>query len=329
VATADNKTKYYGYNVPVLTISYSGFKNNDDPSVLDVLPTAFTTAINTSNLGTYAIALSGGSDINYDLSLENGSLEIQKAPLIITADNKTKIFREEDPPLTITYAGFVLGQDLSVLSKLPDIEIETNANSDAGIYDIIVSGAAATNYNMIYNNGLFTVNKADQQITFDDLPDGLRMTQEIRLNATASSGLDVSFDVSDHDIGDLNSNMLIVKMDGKLTVTAKQEGDKNWNPATDVSKSIVTLPTFDNISSLFTPNNDGMNDYWYLPDLEAYGLMKVTVYNRYGQPVYYSDSYKNDWDGTWNGNPLPTGSYYYVIKSSKKGYLKGVVNIVR
>jgi gliding motility-associated-like protein len=114
-----------------------------------------------------------------------------------------------------------------------------------------------------------------------------------------------------------------------MTITAKQEGDHNWNPAPDAMQSIVTLPTFDNISSLFTPNNDGMNDYWYIPNLEQYGNLKVTVYNRFGQVVYQSDSYKNDWDGTWNGYPLPSASYYYIIKSSSKGFIKGVVNIVR
>jgi gliding motility-associated-like protein len=72
-----------------------------------------------------------------------------------------------------------------------------------------------------------------------------------------------------------------------------------------------------------------MNDYWYIPDLEEYGIVNVTVYNRYGQPVYESSGYKNDWDGTWNGYPLPSASYYYIIKSSLKGFLKGVVNIVR
>jgi gliding motility-associated-like protein len=72
-----------------------------------------------------------------------------------------------------------------------------------------------------------------------------------------------------------------------------------------------------------------MNDYWYITNLEQYGNLKVTVYNRFGQVVYQSDSYKNDWDGTWNGYPLPSASYYYIIKSSSKGFIKGVVNIVR
>jgi len=72
-----------------------------------------------------------------------------------------------------------------------------------------------------------------------------------------------------------------------------------------------------------------MNDYWYIPGLEDYGTVKVTVYNRFGQAVYESESYKNDWDGTWNGKPLPSAAYYYIIKSSTKGFIKGVVNIVR
>ncbi len=139
----------------------------------------------------------------------------------------------------------------------------------------------------------------------------------------------VSFEISDQEIASLEGDMLLIHNEGNLTVTARQEGDMNWNQAADVVQTIETLPTFDNISSLFTPNSDGMNDYWYIPKIDEYGKVQVTVYNRYGQVVYKSDSYKNDWDGTWNGNPLPSSAYYYIIKSSEKGYIKGVVNIVR
>jgi gliding motility-associated-like protein len=178
-------------------------------------------------------------------------------------------------------------------------------------------------------DGVLTVNKADQVITFAEIPAGLRMTEEYQLVATASSGLPVSFEISDPNIATLNGTTLMINQDGNFTITATQEGDQNWNPAQDVSQSVLALPTFDHISSLFTPNNDGMNDYWYIPHLVDYGKLQVTVYNRYGQAVYRSDSYKNDWDGTWNGYPLPSATYYYIIKSSTKGIIKGVVNIVR
>src|ERR1035437_7308686 len=329
IVMADNKTKVYGSENSELSITYSGFFKNEDASVLDVNPVVTTTALNTSNAGSYAITLSGGSDNNYDLTLVNGSLEIVKAPLTITAEDKTKVYGEVNSDLTITYSGFVLGQDQNVLDVLPVAETDANLDSDAGNYDINITGAADKNYSFIYNKGTLNIKKADQVITFSEIPAGLRMTQRYNLSATASSGLNVSFEVSDPSIASLNGNILTVKKDGNLTITAKQEGDQNWNPAPDITHSIETLPTFDDISSLFTPNNDGMNDYWYIPDLEQYGKLQVTVYNRFGQAVYQSDSYKNDWDGTCKGYPLPSASYYYIIKSSTKGFIKGVVNIVR
>jgi gliding motility-associated-like protein len=327
--TADNLTKVYGSEIPQLSISFSGFVKDEDSSVLDELPVVSTTAQYDSKPGMYIISLTGGGDNNYDFTLVDGSLEVLKAPLVITADNKTKIYREAIPELTMNYSGFVLGQDQSVLDVLPVTETGADTDSDAGNYDIIVSGAADSNYTFIYKKGTLIIDRADQVISFARLPGKLRMTSEQTLNATATSGLEVNFEVSDTDIAGLINNKLKIYKDGQLIIKASQPGDNNWNQATDVSQSITALPTFDDISSLFTPNNDGINDYWYIPDLVKYGNVEVMVYNRFGQKVYHSDSYKNDWDGTWNGYPLPSASYYYIIKSSKKGYIKSVVNIVR
>jgi gliding motility-associated-like protein len=329
IAKAEDKTRTYGSGNPVLTITYSGFQRGEDVSVVDVKPIISTTALITSDVGSYTISLSGGSDNNYDITLVNGNLEIAKAPLTITAQNKNKVYGQINPALLITYSGFVLGHDSGVLDILPVAETIANINSDAGEYNITISGAADASYSFIYKNGTLTINKADQEITFSEIPTGLRMTQEQQMDATASSGLSVSFKTSDPSIVSINGDIMTVNREGKLTITAFQEGDHNWNTAKEVNQSILTLPTFDNISSLFTPNSDGMNDYWYITDLEQYGKLQVTVYNRFGLAVYRSDSYKNDWDGTWNGYPLPSASYYYVIKSSQKGYIKGVVNILR
>jgi gliding motility-associated-like protein len=328
-AMADKKTRLYGDENPMLSISYSGLLNNKDTSLIDEPPSISTDARITSNFGTYPIILTGGSDNNYDIMLINGNLEVVKATLTITADDKTKVYGQNNPVLTVTYSGFVLGQNQSFLDVLPIPETMADMNSDAGKYDITISGTADTNYCFIYKKGTLNINKADQTISFSEIPARLRMTQKHQLIVAASSGLQVDFESSDPNTCSINGNILTVLKDGNVTITAKQGGDHNWNPAADVSKMIVTLPTFDNVSSLFTPNNDGMNDYWYITDLEQYGKLQVTIYNRFGQPVYRSDSYKNDWDGTWNGYPLPSASYYYIINSSKKGFIKGVVNIYR
>lgn len=80
----------------------------------------------------------------------------------------------------------------------------------------------------------------------------------------------------------------------------------------------------------FTPNGDGINDVFYIANLEQYPDNTITIFNRYGQKIYFKRSYKNDWDGTINGEQVPTGTYFYVLDTgTSKGSYKGNVNIIR
>ena len=84
------------------------------------------------------------------------------------------------------------------------------------------------------------------------------------------------------------------------------------------------------VTNLFSPNGDGINDFWHIENIQFYKENEVFVYNIYGQLVYSKKSYTNDWDGTYNGAPLPDGTYYYVIKTTPSGILlKGSLDILR
>ena len=63
----------------------------------------------------------------------------------------------------------------------------------------------------------------------------------------------------------------------------------------------------------FTPNGDGINDKWLVTNGNCTKNIKVTVFNRYGNKVFESENYSNDWQGTYKGKPLPDGTYYYII----------------
>lgn len=76
IAAADNGSRTYGQPNPVFTIGFSGFVNGEDTNVLNSLPTASTTATNTTVPGDYLITLSGGSDDNYSFTLLPGTLTI-------------------------------------------------------------------------------------------------------------------------------------------------------------------------------------------------------------------------------------------------------------
>lgn len=83
------------------------------------------------------------------------------------------------------------------------------------------------------------------------------------------------------------------------------------------------------ISNILTPNNDGKNDTWMVSDPSVIQGCTVIIYNRWGQPVYETTNYQNEWDGTKEGQVLPDGVYYYSITCEGKEDLVGSINLLR
>ena len=85
------------------------------------------------------------------------------------------------------------------------------------------------------------------------------------------------------------------------------------------------------IPSGFTPGgNDNTNETWVIEGISAYPDCEVFIYNKWGSEVFASQGYPDAWDGTYNGNPLPVGAYYYIIKlnDGTEPY-KGTVTIIK
>jgi gliding motility-associated-like protein len=84
------------------------------------------------------------------------------------------------------------------------------------------------------------------------------------------------------------------------------------------------------IPSAFSPNNDGRNDTWRMEALSAFPNAIVSIYNRLGENVYTGKGAATIWDGNFKGNPLPAGSYVYVIDlKNGRPLLKGTVMLIR
>lgn len=139
---------------------------------------------------------------------------------------------------------------------------------------------------------------------------------------------------------------------GDYDMQLKVESDCGCD--TTYIKTIHVLPVKLKIPNVFTPNGDGINDYFiislegdgggsdmsnYENEYEAYQALRVyyektelTVFNRWGSIVYRSDDYENNWDG----GKLSDGTYFYVLKChgykddkmSKSSSYKGSVTIV-
>ena len=83
------------------------------------------------------------------------------------------------------------------------------------------------------------------------------------------------------------------------------------------------------IPSGFTPNNDLANDTWIIDNIGLYPECMVRIFTKAGKEIYSSIGYQEPWDGTFNGDTLPVGTYFYVITFSSKNSIKGTVTIIR
>lgn len=140
--------------------------------------------------------------------------------------------------------------------------------------------------------------------------------------------------------------------------------DFSWSPATFLSNAVTLNPTATPLSTItyqitaidrthlctaadevfvkvvnklvvpnaFSPNGDGINDTWKISGLEAYPTATVTIFTRTGQKIFESNNYNNKpWNGNRNNNPLPIGSYAYIIylNNTFKEQLSGTVLLLR
>jgi gliding motility-associated-like protein len=69
------------------------------------------------------------------------------------------------------------------------------------------------------------------------------------------------------------------------------------------------------IPNAFSPNADNNDDTWQIEHIEEYPDNTVTVYNRWGQQLFSAQNYSraNEWKGDYKGQPMPIGTYYYVV----------------
>ncbi|UII78333.1 T9SS type B sorting domain-containing protein [Flagellimonas sp. CMM7] len=123
----------------------------------------------------------------------------------------------------------------------------------------------------------------------------------VEVLASAEEAIEYSIDGLHYQ----NSNLFLDVLGGAYTMHVR-----NINGCGTTTKNffILDYPKF------FTPNNDGVNDYWHIKGIEGFSNVTVQIFDRYGKLLKQLTSGHLGWDGTLNGRKLPSSDYWFVLK---------------
>ena len=160
--TAKSYTIKQNEPLPQFEVTYSGFKNGENNSVLTSQPTVTTNAPAAKTPGTYTITVSGASAGNYNISYVAGTLTITEAdPITITAQNASMVYGDAVPQLTYTVTG-------GSLTGTPNLSCQASSTSDVGTYTITVEKGTVDYPNLKLVNGTLTVTPATITVKAND-----------------------------------------------------------------------------------------------------------------------------------------------------------------
>ncbi|MDZ7669068.1 MAG: MBG domain-containing protein [Gammaproteobacteria bacterium] len=233
--SVDDAARTYGSDNPDFTYVCEGFVLGEDASVLAGF-SIDTSATAASNVGDYALR-GAGSSSNYDISFADGTLVIEPATLAVQVHDQSRTYGMDNPDLTFSADGFVLGQDVSDLSAF-SIQTSATVSSDVGDYAITAS-ASASNYVLSVENGMLTIDPARVLI---ELHDQRRLYGSENPELTYSaSGFVLGDDLADLDGVSVTTAATAASGVGNYAIRGAVGGEQSGNYVVDIVDALLTV----------------------------------------------------------------------------------------
>lgn len=219
--------------------------NTTQPIVYTSSNTAVATIVNNNihitGAGTTTITATQAGDGFYQAANVSQTLTVNKAPLTIKADDKSKPEGDPNPALTVTYTGFVNGETSSVLTTPVAVTTTAVTTSPAGAYAITPSAATAANYIITFVNGVLTVSpRAVQTITFPAIAAKTYGNADFAPGASSSNtSILITYTSSNTSVATIVGGNIRIVGAGTATITASQAGSPLFFPAADVSRTLT------------------------------------------------------------------------------------------
>ncbi len=278
IGQANNTSRPYGQTNPVFTVSYSGFVNGDNASLVSGPLSGSSPAQTNSPVGNYPISVWGQSAPNYSIQYLPASLTVEPAPLVVQANDASRLVGLTNPIFSASFVGLVNNESVTALEGSLLLTTTAETNSPLGSYPIVPSGLSSTNYSLVYSNGTLRICEyalvvtADNQSRSYGAPNppltgtlaGLQNGDNI--TATYSTAADTNSPVGTYDIGvafsdpkNALTNYSVTTNSGTLTITpaalvvsADKQSRSYGAPNPPLTGSMAGLQNGDNITATYS-----------------------------------------------------------------------------
>lgn len=259
------------------------------------------------------------------LENENECQDVQEIEFIVTPNPDFQIPESytlctDGDPLTITaplgfdsYTWYLVeGNSEQIVSNTINVEI-----TEIGDYILEIRTEYAAN-EFCSTRKTFEVIPSNRAVIEEVIVQDFSENNTIEIIATGDGSYEFSID----DISYQDSNFFENVESGVLTVFVR---DKNGCGITKKVISVLGYPKF------FTPNSDGINDFWQIIGLENTTAQNtsILIYDRYGKLISQINPLSNGWNGTYNNNPLPSSDYWFVVNLADNRQFKGHFTLKR
>ncbi|MCD8432566.1 T9SS type B sorting domain-containing protein [Tenacibaculum finnmarkense genomovar ulcerans] len=316
-----------------------------EPNVLEINPGTITQQVCINDATpTITVNVTGGTQPYY-ISINNDEL------LVPYSLNQITLGKDEGIEAGKKYSISVRGKDegcsvatlatqITTEAISLDVEAVSNYTCDSGNF---IKAFVADKYKddvsfTLYNQSGIAVDTNTIGEFIDVAPgDGYKVTATHTASSCTETSTD-EFDIQDIQalamtIDDSEKNKLIANVnfglppynftldgvdygqDNEFTILQTKEYEIKVTDARGCEVMLLVTGRYVSISvlNLFTPDGDGINDFWYPLEVENYHNIKVYIYDRYARKIQNYQGLTQGWDGTYQGKPLPAGDYWYTI----------------
>ena len=267
-----------------------------------------STVVNPTITSTYTVS---SADVSGNC-IESKTIKIYTKPLpIITAStNSTQICSGDLAVLQagggITYSWSSVGFS----SNSQNISVFPTTNTTYTVYGTGTDGCA--------NSATVSVGVySSQNINAYATPSAICVGEIATLSVTGGTP----------SVGNYQNEIVSPTINTSYSVTIKDNNGCLYNRVAYVEVNAICATV---VYNGFTPNGDGVNEFFYIDHIERFTNNKVFIYNRWGNTVFETTNYNNltnAWDGRVKGTLVPNGTYFYVINLNdgsepKKGWLE-------